>query len=246
MLNEWSDGRFMKALRGVLTEYAYTSTETEDIKKGLKNQNFDFPIDLETYFDNWVYHAGHPIYAMSGTTENVKENVFVNRIRLNQIQEGEFIPDVFDVMQKIRFFDIKTNREAKFVFRNNQRVQDTTFITDFKPTHFTLNKFYTLFDSEKDIIALTPVSIEDDVATGIYIAPNKVNSGNTATIYFENIVSPNTTVEIYTATGEKVGIINNDGNSKSLTINTQNLATGLYFVYVNTGDKVIVKQLMVI
>jgi aminopeptidase N len=249
MLYKWSDGEFIPALKALLEKHAYTSIETEDFKNTLQEMNFEFPIDLDTFFNQWVYQAGHPIYETSGWGSlNNETNKYEVSITLEQAQSGNNVPEVFDVMNKIIFYDESDDElYQEFVFKNNTQRLDTTFILDFLPTNYYLDLSYNLFsttDGEYVFEINIPAAVEESTTQSILnISPNPVPVSETFKIELDTTPASEVQIELISYTGETV--FSESVRGSSFEIPTIGLSTGLYLVKASFDGKVAVEKVIV-
>jgi hypothetical protein len=232
-------------LRAILEKHAYTSIETEDFVNALKELNFVFPIDIDTFFDQWVYSAGHPIYDISGVAE-ATDNAYNSRLHIEQIQDGENIPEVFDVMQKMIFVNVNdSTQRAEFLFRNNTRSLDTTFVTDFEPTHCYLDYTYTLCEATEEATALNPLSVADDNQNNVFIAPSPIMRGQNCRLTLIDQPSNDIDVSIFNYTGEKLFSQNFRAGSSSVELQIADLTSGIYLARIVIGNQTFVEKVIV-
>ena len=240
MLYEWSDHSFKEALQGIMLQHEYTSIETEDFKNTLLSMNFVFPIDLETYFDQWIYSGGHPVYSITGTPEKKqKDSTYSNYLSIIQIQEGSEIPQEFDVMQRITLFDYNDPpNQATFTFRNHERIQDTMFVTDFEAKFCILDETYSLFETEGglDTFYFNPLSVKEEGKSNITLMPSPVNSGENTSLTFTEASITDTDVIIYDATGKQVNRLIHPAGNHILNIPTNGLSQGIYFIRIQNKE----------
>lgn len=78
------DEAFFRGLNDYLEAHAYRNVKTTDLRAALEAASGR---DLSTFFDQWVYGVGYPIYAVSWTSTAVTGGYDV-AVRIHQIQTG--------------------------------------------------------------------------------------------------------------------------------------------------------------
>jgi aminopeptidase N len=79
------DGPFFRALKQFLTAYAYQSVDTHDLMRTIKEatgQNMDW------FFEQWVYKAGHPVFDVSWSWDEPAGRVKVKVIQTQDTSKG--------------------------------------------------------------------------------------------------------------------------------------------------------------
>ncbi len=121
--DELGDEKFWSFINAYLTTYAGKSIDTFDFINLLKETTGK---SMEFFFDQWIFHAGHPVLEISQSYDHTKGKL---KIRIEQKQEGREIPSVFNFKIKFGFY-IKGRREIKEV-RVKEKVQEFEFDIDF-------------------------------------------------------------------------------------------------------------------
>lgn len=247
-LYEWS-GRepFIRAINRLLTDYYFEGVETADYERIMKEEMPEFPVPIETYFDQFVYGGGMPYYDLIAepklrTNENNEEYYQID-VQINQIQEAdEFIPDVFDVMMELVFF--KFNEDGSYSttytepFRNNERTQAKSFTLDFAPDSITVSRRRLLCVPVSSQMSSINSVNESKEAVSIY--PNPVISGETLNI----ALTVSITDEAYLVISDAIGnqIINTKKNifnpgKHIFEISTVEMNSGMYYGKIFIGNQ---------
>jgi len=235
MLYQWTNKDFKNSLQAILQKYAFTSIETIDIINTLKEMNFVFPIDIDTFFEQWIFSAGHPEYSLVGEYKKINDTEYEVQLGINQIQSMSESPEVFDVMQKV----IISNESEldTFLIRNNSKNQIEKFVVGFEPTRLVFDNVYTL--SMSDTVLLTPVSIkEQSTKFDLFVAPNIIEKGQTISINFEIPISDFTNIKLFAINGKEIQNISKEFLSKgihTLSIPSNSLSSGIYFISLTSG-----------
>lgn len=118
---EMGDTLFFKAVRQFVKRYAGQPVSTrqfQDLISELSGKNMDW------FFDQWIYHAGHPVFEASSQYNPEKKQL---RIRLKQIQETDPADRnmfaclfqgkmVIEIDQRKEMIQILPKEEQEFVF----------------------------------------------------------------------------------------------------------------------------------
>ncbi len=121
------DSAFYRAIRWYLTKHAYGNAATEDFRQAFEDVIADPPVDFTTFFDQWVYQAGHPQYAV---TVSLSEDRTRAEVTIRQVQVGLRVPEVFVMPLEIQFQSAAGDKIIKKVL-NDQKVQVFTFTLPF-------------------------------------------------------------------------------------------------------------------
>nr|MDA3844235.1 M1 family metallopeptidase [Candidatus Kapabacteria bacterium] len=97
--------QFLTTLRGLMEAYKYQSLETYQFRDYFKSQNPDPFIDFDTFFDQWIFNAGHPVYELSGNSQWHEGSRWVMTLNVNQVQEAAGkVLEVYQVPLTINFY----------------------------------------------------------------------------------------------------------------------------------------------
>ncbi|MBK9246731.1 MAG: M1 family metallopeptidase [Ignavibacteria bacterium] len=229
------DSVFFPVMQQYFTKHRFQSIETEDMVKTFEELVPNPPVPFRTFFDQWIYSAGHPVYELS--TKQYYNSPVNQRlvVSLRQTQVGEDVPQVFEMPVNITF--IGTNNEQHTVrFINNQR--DEQFETFYVP--FVVSRV--VLDSTNEILCekvMNVVSVDEAESTDqiSVISPNPVSSGNECRFELLADKLQNYTVDLIDILGQKVKTLQ-EGllpiGRYSINIPTSVLAQSIYSVRVYT------------
>ncbi len=244
-LYQWYGGEnFLSILRGVLDKFKYKSIESKDFADALKEVNSPFPVPIDSLFSQYVIHAGHPIFQLSGGVEKLQGDYYAANMRIEQKQSGENIPDVFWTPQRLILRSGDMIDTVRFV--NKSRVQDTVFILRFKPDRAYLDENYVLMQT--DTAQLFYNSVEDESVLSAFVYPNPVMTDSKSYIQINIPSNENGVIELYDLMGNKVMNIYDGILSDKLKVelNPANLRAGIYYVRVSIGEIQIMKKISVV
>ncbi|MFP3318217.1 MAG: M1 family aminopeptidase [Thermoplasmata archaeon] len=120
--DELGDEKFWSFINSYLNTFTGKSIDTYDFINLLKEKTGK---SMEFFFDQWIFHAGHPVLDVSYTYDNSKN---ILKLTFEQKQGGKEIPDVFIFKLKIAFYH-GVKREVKEI-RVSERKQDFNFQMD--------------------------------------------------------------------------------------------------------------------
>lgn len=118
--DELGDDTFWNFISSYLNYNGGKSIDTYDLIKVLQNITGK---SWDQFFDQWIFHAGHPEFNVSYAYENGKV-----KLKFEQVQKGNDTPDVFSVSINIAFY----TRNERIIKRINikERVEQFTFEMD--------------------------------------------------------------------------------------------------------------------
>lgn len=98
---EIGDGNWWKAIKHFVKHSAFKSVSTEDLQKAVKEAT---GINMDWFFDQWVYKMGHPIFEVSKSYDKINKQL---DLVLKQIQK----PDSNNSYPQVDFFKGKLEIE---------------------------------------------------------------------------------------------------------------------------------------
>jgi hypothetical protein len=227
------DSTFFPAFRNILKKFSYKSAETNDIAEAWKEQVQGF--DFDTFFDQWIYSAGHPIFNLNAYCNNWGNNRYKITLAISQTQTGMNIPDVFKTPIRVLFFKDSTEQTFKDFYLSKRDDTLETFIT-FRPDSIAIDETYLLCQVNETKLG---VDLKQNVNNEISISPNPVLTGSNAFIHINSNEFANSEISIYDELGRKIRQINqeflNYSNSR-IELNTSDLQKGIYFIKIISRD----------
>lgn len=236
--NMLGDTAFFIALRDFFYDYAYQSIETRDLINYLTSKFPNPTVDFETFFDQWIFKAGHPVYSISSSINSFQNDsgYYNANVILSQVQSKVGVPDVFQTPIRIAF--IKNDSIFYKTLINNQRTQTYSFALPFFPdsvfidTTFVLCEVIGTYLTAENNQANCPEGISTNT-----ISPNDIQ--------LLTLCVPTTdyyTIQIYDLLGRLIETIYDDRlekGSKVIPFSINKLSRGLYFIncYSNTSNK---------
>jgi aminopeptidase N len=112
------DQLFWRAMNHYITKHQFQPVETNDLKVSIEQSTGQ---NLYWFFGQWVYKAGHPVFAVSYRWSDSAKAVFLN---VKQEQTLDSLTDVFHTPVEIEI----TSHEGSSTKRVNILSKDTTFV----------------------------------------------------------------------------------------------------------------------
>ncbi|MBI5325454.1 MAG: M1 family metallopeptidase [Ignavibacteriae bacterium] len=230
------DDVFFPAFRNLLTKHANTSIETEDFKNSFKESVPNPPVPFDTYFDQWVYHAGHPIYELSTVSNNWGASGYDVTVNINQVQpESETIPGVFVAPLVLKFFGADTVAYDTVI--NDTRNQSFSFRLGFQIDSVIIDTNLVLCELSSSIVSVRENKETESIAQ---VFPNPVTRGQSARFNAGFTGMNNVSVDIYDNLGNKLQTVYEgylDEGKYTFEFNTREFVPGAYMILCRTGDK---------
>lgn len=265
MLNRILGQDFRTALTNILEEYKFQSLTTEQFRNSLKKYLAELnnnKIDIDLFFEEWVYGSGHPIYQINSKYD-IEDGKYKLSVNLNQIQlETNPNSKVKEVYKTPITLIITTEKDGELIdvyqeMPINNKIENIDIILDDEPISIDVDVTQII-----RTVLVNPLGISNQTIAennGISIYPNPASKDNLVTLrkyytsnnFDSNLENNNTdfdiinSYEIYDITGNLIETQNNINLSQTI-INIQNLSTGNYVVKVNSNNKITFQKLTVI
>ena len=243
------DEQFYRILNEIFEKWKYKSITTAEFLKEWTDRTESSLIDMDLFFDQWVYGSGHPEYTIESKLTQVIDDEYQFNIKLKQIHSevigiNGFVPDYFVTPIRIITENENTSDTTEILI-NDKIEQDFSLSLDYIPTDIYLDEMTTLHKLSESLITSTETN---EQFSEIKLYPNPVSSGH-SNLYLpiENITN-NLTINLIDLQGTVIEeIFNgiNDGKNINYKINTNNLSTGIYFVVIDLNGKKELRKLIV-
>ncbi len=233
------DETFFSALRKYGQKHAYSVAGTPDLQAVFVEAA---DMELDWFFDQWVYEAGFPRYMVSGTipdeNEEDKHNI---TIKLKQIQEDA--PAVFK--GPVEFLVRMDEHDSLFTFWNDRREQEFLLTVDNEPDTI-------LFDPHNKILKrVDGVLYTDDedaaIPQDIVLQQNYPNPFNVSTVIVFAVPDRlHVRLRVVDTLGRKVGTIFDDiveAGSHTVTFDASGVASGVYFAVMEANGRSKVRKM---
>lgn len=225
------DEQFFGALRRYADEYAYSSAETEDLRKIFElEDNVD---NLDWFFKQWIYQAGYPVYHVTTAIgEAGNGSSFDITIGLQQRQTDA--PDVFQ--GPVEFLLRHDQGDTVFTFWNDQREQE--FIIEYESKPDTI-----IFDPANKILkkidGVSSVDRDETLPERIALYQNYPNPFNDATVIDYAVpVDMHVRLRVIDTLGREVKLLvdtMHEAGRHSAAFDAAGFASGVYFLVMEAG-----------
>lgn len=239
MLKEMiGDSLFFDTFRSFLMDYSYKSITTEDFISYFKKKVPNPIVDFDTFFDQWLYKPGHPVFSVSSVVHSFTNDSgwYDAEIYVSQIQTGMNVPDVFKTPIKI-FFKNADSVYTK-VFLTDSKNQVFWVSLPFFPDSIVIDTTFILCEVGEIFLSVNSESGKN----GIQVFPNPLNS-NELNLSFTSSKNGFCEIGIIDALGNVVlkkiiGFINSGLNTISLP-EASNLSYGIYQILLKCGNNLL-------
>lgn len=228
--NMLGDEVFFNTLRNLLNEFKYNSLTTEDFKEFFKRSVPDPLISFDTFFNQWVYSPGHPIFELISETYKKVNNKYYTKLTLNQTQSHENVPEVFTTPVKVNFYEGSEIKHSEILI-SDSRTKVFELSLDFLPDSVFIDTTYILCEVTSLITNISEVTDKSGF-DGIF--PNPAHSFQDVKLR-TSVFGKKILVEIFDALGKKVkNIIDAELTEGTYDINLPiaDLPAGSYYVIV--------------
>jgi aminopeptidase N len=231
------DEVFFSAFRSLLHRYANQSIETEDFKNSFKEDVPNPPVPFDTYFDQWIYKAGHPVYELSTVSTNWGEGGYVVNVYIKQVQpETDSILSVYVAPVFLKFFGPDTVAYDTVI--NDRRGQTFNFNLGFQIDSVSIDSNLVLCELASSIVSVR--ENKDEIIGNANVFPNPVTKGQNGKFNMNILDSENISVDIIDNLGRHIQNIYSgslqEGNY-TFEFFTRDLTTGAYMILCRTGDR---------
>lgn len=171
------DDKFFPTLQRYFADYRLGAAQTADLLAVMKREIPNPVIDWDTYFDQWLVKAGHPVLIGIMVANTVAENGrYRTTIQLSQLQSGENIPSAFEFPLTIRVLNETEVFDTTFIVRNQR--ETFNFMAPFVADSLALDPNDNVL-CQKTTMAFTSVSESEEVPSR-YLGPNPIVRGTAA------------------------------------------------------------------
>ncbi len=230
------DGEFFRILRGLFKDYQYSSIETKDFADYFIKNAKNSPIPLDTFFEQWLFKAGHPIFELE-TFAHSRNNGFYIELYLSQIQNGTKLPDAFVCPVELNFyFGDRIHTETVVTWNKTEKFE---FEFELIPDSIKINTNKLLAILNSHFVSVSENKTHNNNIEN-YVIPNPIVSGNIGKYSFALDFPANVTAEIFDINGRKIKTIYHGyltNGIYDINIPTYNLNTGIYLFSINIGTE---------
>jgi len=195
------DSLFFPALRSYMARHRYGAAETEDLLASLQADIPNPPVPWRTFFDQWVYSAGHPVLTIVPSVSVLPEGRYLVRCSIEQTQGGlsSRVPEVFVMPWKL-IFQGAQGEYAEHSFLSTQRQQVVEVVLPFFPTVIRLNDQDVLCEYSVAPLAVGSTGESEGVRARLLPQPLR---GEEGALEFSVPTAGTVSVELVTLTGAR-------------------------------------------
>lgn len=220
------DSIFFRIMKSYATDtsFAYGTAVTEDFRRVAENIS---QLNLEYFFNEWIYGENYPKYNVGWTTEALSGNQY--KATINILQDVNTFPQFFSMPIQIKI--ITQRGDTVFHIFNNAQSQNFEFILNSQPLDFKV---------DPDNWILKDVRGENVVPVNFVLNQNFPNPFNPkTTINFQLGKPSSVSIKVYDVLGKEIQTLFNDrlreGNY-NIDFYSANLASGVYFYTIEARD----------
>lgn len=230
------DSLFFSTFRSFLRDYSYKSIQTQDIIEYFKTHIPNPQIDFDTFFDQWLFSAGHPVFLLNSkiNTYPNDSNYYNAIITIEQIQQGNNVPEVFKTPIKLIFKN--QGNELPIILIDTAKVQQYHLELPFPPDSIFVDTTFIL--CEVGEILLSTNDINNNFEGIIY--PNPTTLNFPATLVFSLPSTDIVEVNIYDFFGRKIKEIYKgwaNAGKNTFSIETNGIAHGTYYLRIQSQNQ---------
>lgn len=231
--------QFQKTLRKMFETYPMQSITTPQFIEIVKQENPDYPLSWDKFFEQWLLMTGFPVFDIQVQFDPDKATgkTYVN-LSLAQTQSGNDIPEVFEIPVPI----IYTKKDGQKIIKKynmTQREQSYRDTLEFTPD---LCMLY-----ELGIIGIADVKISsvEDEDTFINVYPNVISAGENLQISGAIDLLNLPEISLYNELGKSISIEYGTQNGAIIAKTPNSLPKGLYFLKLIQGGKHKIEKIMI-
>lgn len=240
------DSAFFSTMKKNFADHAYQAYESKDLMNSFIKYVPNPKLDFKTFFDQWVYGPGHPMFDIKTSQHSVSNDSIQLVIDIKQIQKTLYpdskMPETFKT--PVGFNLIKAGQIVKQIefFMNYNQEQFST-ILDFIPDSVAFNYTSTL----AQIKSLTSLGIEDEISSvqSINLSPNIIENNNLNLSFTNSLNSKVLEITICDINGNEIKTIdltNSFTSNGNISLDISNLSNAMYFVKLRTDSSISVAR----
>jgi len=154
------DSVFFAALQAYVREYSFGAAQTADLMEVMQREIPTPIVPWDTFFNQWLYQAGHPQYVGIARMNTIPENgEYLTYITIRQVQSKDGVPDVFDTPVTLRLRNAEQSVEVSLHMQ--ERVQQVQIYVPFQPDTLEIDPHMDIL-CETSSTVVTSVSDEAD------------------------------------------------------------------------------------
>ncbi|HEX8548087.1 MAG TPA: M1 family aminopeptidase [Cytophagaceae bacterium] len=214
------DKAFFEGLKMYLSDpkLKYNYAFTKDLQRHMETTS---GMNLENYFNDWIYGQGYPIYDYSWT-QDASNNI---TIQLKQQQSHPSV-DLFEL--PLPFLLKNRQRDSLVVFENDKVEQSIQFNPGFKVDSVLLDPYHDIIHKIAGTTSISDGQLEGKVRIYPTITEDRIDVSN-----FLNL---DINLDFYDAFGR---LLVSKKSSEAFYLNTAQYPDGVYFIRLNANNQIV-------
>lgn len=236
------DSTFYDILRSYTADpsVAYGVATTEDFQTVAENVS---GMDLEYFFQEWIYGENYPKYSVVWSTQNVSGNLYDLALKITQTTNSNPTFFTMPIQIKVNF----ANGDTIVSVFNNAQVQNFNISVNGMPTSISFDPGNWILKNVNSVVT----GLENEMNPNSFsLEQNYPNPFNPSTTIKFNLGKAGfTTLKLYNVIGKEVANIVNDqleAGAHEVTFNANDLPTGTYFYKLTSGNYTETRKMMLL
>lgn len=236
------DSTFYDILRSYTADpsVAYGVATTEDFQTVAENVS---GMDLEYFFQEWIYGENYPKYSVVWSTQNVSGNLYDLALKITQTTNSNPTFFTMPIQIKVNF----ANGDTIVSVFNNAQVQNFNISVNGMPTSISFDPGNWILKNVNSVVT----GLENEMnPNSFWLEQNYPNPFNPSTTIKFNLGKAGfTTLKLYNVIGKEVANIVNDqleAGAHEVTFNANDLPTGTYFYKLTSGNYTETRKMMLL
>lgn len=204
--------QYLKTLQTIMKTYPLTSITTEQFREVVKKENPSYPLSWDKFFEQWLLMRGYPKYEVNIEYKslNTSSDSTITTIYIKQTQDGEDVPEIFEMPVPLIFTKNISDSEKEAHNRRyymNKRVQTFVDTLDFMPVRVTIDDLSIIHSSkliEENLNDGMKSNVENRYALQSSISPNVSSAGNSIQLRISSMIESSLQVELFDGMGRLV------------------------------------------
>ncbi len=235
--NMLGDSLFFQTFRSFLKDYSYKSITTDELIQYFSEKIPNPVVDFQTFFDQWLFKAGHPKFLVHSSIHNYKNEFgdFVGTVTISQIQNGNNVPEVFVTPIRLIFKSGDT-LTAYWDFVLNQKINSFTISLPFFPDSIFVDTTFVL--CEVGDIVLSTISTNSNEQMIVF--PNPIVENQPMIVQLPVDIKLPAQMVIFDLIGNKLlhKEVNTSNSDQYISIQeVKNFIPGTYILEIFTSER---------
>ncbi len=237
--------KFLAGFRELLNRNKFKSLETYQYVNEFKLQFPDSPIDLDTFFNQWLFQPGHPEIKLNYLVEPIDFQEYNLNVKINQMQKNnDNMPNVPIFHLPITLFLDYESRTDTIKYVISKEINENNFLIKEKPKNIRFDYKNVLCNYNENLV----LSVSDEILEkSIQISPNP--SIGIAELKFELTNDEFIEIEIADNLGnirtkQFSGFLNS--GTFNLKLDVSYLQQGVYYVIIKTKNNYKIEKMIIL